>query len=336
VPRSGWLSFELLETFVRVIDNDGRASVTARQLGINQASMSKRLAQLHNVGPLIRRPWLARVGKRWQLTDEGRKLLPAAQDLVRRYDRLRDALEDATPGPPPVTFACGQQTVTGFVCDAVAQMQRRHPEVRLRIATLRGRARVEGVVNGALDLAVVGHRPEAIEQVAGRPLYVEPLFKDPLVLVAGRGLKAVWARRFAELPEDGVRAEQAAGFPLILPEPDADARRQLERTFRAAGVRDQLEVVLEIGGWPAVLAYARRGIGAGIVPRSALAQARERFWQRPLDARQFPPLVTHLICRRQPGSPPQPDLTPQAALFAGLLREAARRVHETHEKHEKR
>src|SRR5205085_2145853 len=107
-----------------------------------------------------------------------------------------------------------------------------------------------------------------------------------------------------------VGAEQAVGFPLILPEPDADARRQLDRTFRAAGVRDRLDVVLEIGGWPAVLAYARRGIGAGIVTRSALAQSRERFWQRPLDPGQFAPLVTHLICRRQPGSPLQPDLTP--------------------------
>jgi DNA-binding transcriptional LysR family regulator len=323
VPRNSWLSFELLETFVRVVDNEGRASVTARQLGINQASMSKRLAQLHHVSPLIRRPWLTRVGKRWRLTDEGRKLLPAAQDLVRRYDRLRDALEDADLGPPPVTFACGQQSVTGFVCEAVAQMQRRHPAVRLRLATLRGRGRVEGVVNGALDFALVGYRPEVIEQVAGRPLYVEPLFEDPWVLVAGRGVKAAWARRLAGLPEAGVRAEQAVGFPIILPEPEADARRQLERTFRTAGVRDRLDVVLEIGGWPAVLAYVRRGLGAAIVPRSALAQVRERFWQRPLDARQFAPLVLHLICRRQPGSPPQPDLTPHAALFAALLREAA-------------
>ncbi len=186
MPRSRHLTFELLETFVRVIDNGGRASLTARQLGVNQASMSKRLAQLHNVGPLIRRPWLARTGKRWRLTREGRDLLPAARDLVRRYDRLREALEDAGAGAPPVAFACGQQTVSGFVCEAVARMRERQPEVRLRIATLRGRARVRGVVNGALDLALLSHGPEAIEAAAGRPLYVEDLFEDPLVLVAAR------------------------------------------------------------------------------------------------------------------------------------------------------
>jgi DNA-binding transcriptional LysR family regulator len=325
VPRSSRLSFELLETFVRVIDNDGIASVTARQLGINQASMSKRLAQLHNVGTVIRRPWLSRVGKRWRLTDEGQKLLPAAQDLFRRYDRLRDALEDAQPGPPPVTFACGQQTVGGFVCDAVAEMQRRHPEIRLRITTLRGRARIEGVVNGSLDLALVGYLPETIEQVAGRPLYIEPIFEDPLVLVAGRSMRTPWARCFAELPLGDLTAEQVAGFPLILPEPEADARGQLERTFREAGVRDRLEVALEIGGWPTILAYVRRGLGAGIVTRSALVQSRQRYEQRPLDPQQFAPLVMHLICRRLAGTSRKADLTPHAAVFAQLLREAAER-----------
>jgi DNA-binding transcriptional LysR family regulator len=323
VPRQSRISFELLETFVRVIDNEGRASQTAEQLDINPASMSKRLAQLHNVGPLIRRPWLARVGKRWRLTEEGSKLLPAAQDLVRRYDRLRDALEDAAAGPPAVTFACGQQSVTGFVSDAVVELQHRHPDVRLRVATLRGRARVEGVVNGALDLALVNQGREVIDQIAGRSLYVKTIFQDPLVLVAGRGVKAKWLRRFRELPEQGVSAAQAAVLPLIMPEPDADTRRQLDRTFRAAGVRDDLDVPLEIGGWPAVLAYARRGLGAAIVPRSALAASANGFWQRELDSRQFAALTTRLICRHQPAAVEEPDLTPHAALFAELLREAA-------------
>ncbi len=323
MPRVSRLSFELLETFVRLVDNDGRASLTARQLGVNAASMSKRLARLHRVGPLIRRPWLARAGKRWRLTKEGRELLPAAQDLVRRYDRLREALEGAEAGPPPVAFACGQQTAADFVCEAVARMYQRHPDVRLRITTLRGLARVQGVVNGSLDLALVSWRPEAIEEAAGRPLYTEDVFEDPLLLAVGRAARADWARRFAELPEAAVGARDAATFPLILPGPDADTRRQLDRAFRDAGVRDRLQVALEIGGWPAVLAYCRRGLAAAVVPLSAQAGQAERFRVRRRDPRRFAPRVTRLICRRLPGSPPRPDLTPHAALFADLLREAA-------------
>ncbi len=88
-------------------------------------------------------------------------------------------------------------------------------------------------------------------------------------------------------------------------------------------MRDRLEVVVEIGGWPAVLAYCRRGVGAAIVPFSALDGVADRFRQRRLDPRRFAPRMTRLVCRRLPGAPPRPDLTPQAALFADQLREAA-------------
>ncbi len=323
MPRSSRLSFELLETFVRLVDNEGKASVTAEYLGINQASMSKRLAQLHNSGVLVRRPWLTRVGKRWRLTAEGRKMLPAARDLVLRYERMSDALETAEPGPQPVTFACGQNAATGYVCEAVAQILHQHPDVRIRVSTLRSRARIEGVVNGALDLALVSHRPEAIERVAGRPLFVEPIFEDPLVLAVSRAAKTPWARRIAELPQTRVSPQQLTELPLIVPEPEADSRRRLERVFRAAGVRERIDIALEIGGWPAVLAYVRRGIGAAIVPRSALSGSADRFRILELDVRKFEPLVSNLICLRQAGPSPQPALSPSAALFAGFLRTAA-------------
>ena len=93
----------------------------------------------------------------------------------------------------------------------------------------------------------------------------------------------------------------------------------MEGAFREAGVRDQLDVVLEIGGWPAVLAYVRRGIGVGVVTQSALAQAGDRLLQRRLDPGEFKPLTTRLICRRRSGHAEEPDLTPHAALFARLL-----------------
>ena len=63
MPRPSRLSFELLETFVTVIEEEGDASRAASILDINQPSMSKRLAQLQNAGTSIRSPWLERRGK---------------------------------------------------------------------------------------------------------------------------------------------------------------------------------------------------------------------------------------------------------------------------------
>src|SRR5436305_15117036 len=117
MPRVSRLSLELFDTFLGVLDHDGDAAA-ARELGINQPSMSKRLAVLQHAGRGLRRPWLVRVGKNWQPTDEGRRVLPAVRDLRARYERLTDFLDDRSPAPPAFTFGCGQQAAAGFVLRA--------------------------------------------------------------------------------------------------------------------------------------------------------------------------------------------------------------------------
>ena len=52
-------------------------------------------------------------------------------------------------------FACGQQAVAGPVRDVVRQFRQQHPQARVRISTVRGPQRIEGVANGVLDLALV-------------------------------------------------------------------------------------------------------------------------------------------------------------------------------------
>src|SRR5512144_17867 len=98
MPRPASLSPELLQTFVAVVDHDGGAVAAATALGINQPSMSKRLAQLQHAGRVLRRPWVERRGKTWVLTEEGRRVLPSAEDLVHRYDQLRK-FADAAASP---------------------------------------------------------------------------------------------------------------------------------------------------------------------------------------------------------------------------------------------
>ena len=55
MPRPASLSPELLQTFIAVVGHDGDAVAAANALGINQPSMSKRLAQLQHAGRVLRR-----------------------------------------------------------------------------------------------------------------------------------------------------------------------------------------------------------------------------------------------------------------------------------------
>jgi DNA-binding transcriptional LysR family regulator len=296
MPRPPTLTPELLKTFLTLIHTEGDAASAAELLEINQPSMSKRLAYFQHAGALLRRPWLERRGKTWSLTDEGRRVLPGVEDLLRRYEQLLHFVGPAESAG--LTFACGRQAAATFVLAAVRRFRRHHRGVRFRLSTLRGAARIEGVANGLLDLALVTHDPGQIEAIARRPLYVEELFDDPLVLVADA--RASWADEFRTLPDGRVSAKALAGFPLILPEPDAGLREALDTRLRESGLTRPLDVVVEVGGWGLVLAYVREGLGVGLLPRSAV-KGESLLVKAPQSA-LVPPNRVRLICRKKPGS----------------------------------
>jgi DNA-binding transcriptional LysR family regulator len=313
------LSFELLETFVTLIERDGDASDAATELGINQPSMSKRLAQLQNAGGTIRSPWLERRGKRWDLTDEGRRVLPAVRGVIRRYRALGDFAGGLGSEGPELTFACGRQAATTFALEALIRFRRERPNVRFRIATLRGQARIEGVANGHLDLATVTASEAEIRALARRTLHVERLRDEPFVLVVGKSAKGPWREAFEALTDSPVPAEALTRFPLILPEPDAGVRAILDRDLEASGVLDRLQIAVETGGWSTILAYVRAGIGVGIVPHSTVGDEKGLLPPRPLDPERFRPITVHLICRKLPQGGDQLDLTDDAERFRGHL-----------------
>src|SRR5262245_41101056 len=141
MPRVASLPVELLQTFAEIARTGGDAMEAARRLEINQPSMSKRLKPLQHAGRRLPRPWLVKVGKTWVLTEEGKRVLPAVEDLVRRMERLADAIKAGRS--PRLTFACGQEAAGGFVLQAVRRFRETRPDAPFRVATLRGEARIE-------------------------------------------------------------------------------------------------------------------------------------------------------------------------------------------------
>ncbi len=308
MPRSVSLSFELLQTFVSLVRHDGEAAAVMRELGLEQPTLSKRLKYLQHAGPLLERPWLVREGKTWKLTAEGQKVWPAVEELVNRYENLHTFVEEGgkPDGAAPVHFACGQAMAAGLVRRALLEFRTNHPEGRLRITTLRGRARIEGVSNGSLDLAVVTHDEPSILAIARRPLYIEPLVTYRLALVCASGTK--WESKLRSLPKVGAPLEAFGSFPLILPEPDAGIRKGLDEVLRSHGLPGKLDIALEIGGWATILSYVRDGFGVGLVSEGALDDPTGLI-VRPLDRSTFSPISVKLICRRLAGSGEELDLS---------------------------
>jgi DNA-binding transcriptional LysR family regulator len=308
-----------MTTFVTVVRTEGDATQAAELLHINQPSMSKRLAFLQHAGRILRRPWLERVGKTWRLTDEGRRVLPAVEELVHRYRLLTDAIEEARPA---VVFGCGPGGAAGVVREAVRAFRAKHPNDTFRISARPATARVEGVANGSLDLATVRLEQQEILELARRPLFVEDLYEDPLILVAAPGSPGF--DEFQAVTEKTVPPKVMTRLPLILPEPHSGIRRDLDRRFRDAGVVDRLRIAVEAGPWQTAVGYVRDGVGVGVVPRSAVAGV-SGLAVRSLPPKLSPANTVRAICRKRAGSEDL-DLSDGALAFLQALRDAAAKV----------
>jgi len=320
MSRTSRCSIDLLQTFITLLDNEGNASLARQVLGVNQPSMSKRLQQLQRCGPLLDRPWLERRGKTWRPTEEGKRVRSAVADIVDRYENLLSFVAGTSKAEPHIHFACGQQAVRGFVRRALRVFRARHPEVRLRISTLRGRARIEGVANGSLTLATVTHEASAISAIARRVLHIQPIKTERLALVCAQDTP--WALAMQQLPRTKIPLKALGSFPLILPAPDAGIRKMLDKTLRAKSMLGQLDIAVETGGWQTILQYVSDALGVGVVSEGAIPQS-SKYVVRYLDPAGCPPTVTKLICRPGTGPKNETDLSQEAQAWRKTLIEAA-------------
>jgi DNA-binding transcriptional LysR family regulator len=305
-----------MTTFVTVVQSEGDATKAAEQLNINQPSMSKRLAFLQHAGRILRRPWLERVGKTWHLTEEGRRVLPAVEELVHRYRLLTESIDEERPS---VVFGTGSGGAAGYVLRAVLAFRKRHPDATFRVSALPATSRVEGVANGSLDLASVRLTPAEIVERARRPLFIEDVYDDPLVLVASQGVEGF--NEFRDLNDKALTPRSLTRFPLVLPEPDAGLRREFDRRCRDAGVADRLRVAVEVGPAPTALGYVREALGVGVLPRSVV-NGHTDLVVKPLPPKLSPTNTIRVICRKRAGTD-ELDLTDHGMEFLKALRAAA-------------
>jgi DNA-binding transcriptional LysR family regulator len=318
MPRPPSISPELMITFVTIVRTEGDATYASEILKINQPSMSKRLAFLQHAGRILRKPWIERIGKTWHLTEEGRRVLPAVEELVHRYRLLTESLEEDRPA---VVFGTGSGTAINLAREAMKAFREKNPDLFVRITARSAKARIEGVSNGSLDLACVRLAEQDILDIAHRPLHVEELYDETMVLAAIEGVPGL--EEFYSVTDKTIPPKSLTKFPLILPEPDSGLRRDFDRRCRDASVLDRLRIAVEAGPWTSLLQYVKDGFGVGLLPRSAIGNA-EGLVVKALPPKLAPPNVIRVIARRQAGSE-NLDLNPTTGYaFLECLRSVAK------------
>jgi DNA-binding transcriptional LysR family regulator len=247
------------------VAREGGFSRAARSLGQTQSSVSQAVAALERE---VGEPLLVRAGRRVDLTDAGRVLLPHAErafaELAAAAGELA-AMRDLEAGR--LAVGTSDTLATWLLPPVFGRFRDRHPGIELRLDNRTSPAIAAQVAARRLDLGVVSLPLPADLRLDGEPasaaLRIEPLIDQPDLLIGPPRHPLARRRRVA--------LADLAGEPLLLLDRTTASRAWLERRFAAARVRPR--VVMEMSSVEVLKRLVELGFGLSIIPACAATGA---------------------------------------------------------------
>jgi len=293
--------FPALETLLAVA-RTGSVGAAARQRHITSSAVSQQIRRLESH---LEIKLLERAGRGVRLTAAGEAALPVVRDLWSGAESAFGRLAELA-GRPATTLrvAASDYLGKGLLAPVLRDLLDEEPPVRFELVTTHSRAGVRLVAAGDVDLAVV------TGQETPRGLEDRHLFDQPFVWVAprrGRRDRVPLTERLHREPVLRLAAESRGR--ALLDQYLADER------IRPASTIDVPSVSL-------LLSYVSGGLGIGLVPALALAEApRDRVVSAPA---RVPALPVTLVWR--PAARRPPALARLAALLAAAGGRAGARL----------
>jgi DNA-binding transcriptional LysR family regulator len=235
----------------------GSFSAAAETLHMAQPSLSEQIRRLEaELGVSL----FARTGRRLELTEAGRLLLPQAERTLEAAQAAQESVRevrDVTGGTVAFgTFGSAHHYLLGGL---VEEFRARYPSVRVRVIGQNSAEVADAVREGRLEAGLV------VLPVDDRGLDVRPVMQEELLYISAKPRRT----------EEAMTIERLADAPLILYDArwaaEDPMRRQLRERAQRAGVK--IEPVIEVEYMTAALDLAVRGLGDTVADR-AIVDAR--------------------------------------------------------------
>jgi len=288
--------FPALETLLAVA-RTGSVGAAARQRRITSSAVSQQIRKLEtHFGIKL----FERAGRGVRLTAAGETALPVVRELWSGAESAFGQLGELA-GRPATTLrlAASDYLGKGLLAPVLRDLLDEDPPVRFEIVTTHSRASVRLVAEGDVDLAVV------TGQETPRGLEDRHLFDQPFAWVGPRR-----GRDRTPLTER-LRRE-----PVLRLAAESRGRALLDQYF--ADERFRPVSTIDVPSVSLLLSYVSGGLGIGLVPALALAEApADRIVSAPARVPALPfALLWRASARRQPA----------LARLASLLAAAGARV----------
>lgn len=241
---------------VLAVDRCGGMNQAARQLGVSQQAISRRIAQAERqLGVTLFR----RTPQGSQATEEGRSVVQTLAELDAAMQRCDAALAQVRDEQPvrPLTLAVSHTIAELDYPLWVSGFRRRRPDCSLSMRQLNSQDAQHAVLEGAVELAVIESHTVA-HQLASTVVG-----HDRLVVVVPAGHP--WASRAGSAAKLQVTKQEVLATPLVLREPGSGTRQVVEDALG-----DSVIAAGEFGS----LASQRTAIGVlgqpGVIARRAV------------------------------------------------------------------
>jgi DNA-binding transcriptional LysR family regulator len=246
-----------LHSFVATVET-GSLSAAARVLRITQPAASQQVKELERA---LATRLLQRGAGPVRPTAAGEAVLLQARRVQSAVEDLLSAAAAFQGGEiGRVRLGTGATACIYLLPPLLARMKQRMPGLEIVIATGNTSDMLGRVLSGSLDLALVTLAGRLDRALEARRLLVEKL--------------AAYAPA-ALLPDaPSVRPATLAALPLILYEGGGATRGLVDAWFRRAALAPR--PIMELGSVEAIKVLVESGLGATILPRSALAPADTR------------------------------------------------------------
>jgi len=245
-----------LEIFCRIVELKS-FSKAAQELYLTQSTLSSHIKTLED-GLSIR--LLDRLGREVVPTKAGEVLYEYARGICKLKADAKQAM-DRFRGKIEGRLILGGSTIPGeyILPRLIGEFNALHPGAIITLRIRDSKEVMEMVLDGEVELGVVGSRPTEDK------LNYKGFLKDELILVASSNHPL--AKR------DGIRPEGLRDIPLILREMGSGTRMVFEGRLKEKGVGlEGLKVVAEMGSTSAVKQGVKAGLGFTVISRMAVAE----------------------------------------------------------------
>ena len=241
-----------LKAFIAVAEA-GSFSLAAERLFLTQPAVSKRIAALEDE---LDARLFDRIGRSITLTEAGRALLPRARNiLIELEDSMRAISNLNGEIHGTLRFATSHHIGLHRLPPALRVFTRRHPQIRLDIRFMDSEAACQAVEHGELELGIVTLPPQPSTSLSTRVVWPDPL-------------SIVVAPEHDLAKKRGVRLDDLARHPAILPSPNTYTRQIAERAFSELGLA--LDVSLSTNYLETIKMLVSIGIGWSLLPATML------------------------------------------------------------------